>query len=294
VTHVAAVVTAYNAGPTLADLCATLLLQCSTVVVVDDGSLSGGAVLDHCAALGCAIVRQPSNTGVAAALNAGVRAAGEPDFVLTLDQDSRIPDGYVAALVAANSAAVGAGVRVGMVAPERIEGLPSRVVGIRGDVTLGGEPIQSGLLFPRQAIDLLGDFLESLFIDSVDTEYYLRAKTAGLDVVIALGATLGHSLGERYYPTLFGRRLRFRGRDIGLVRSAPFRYYYIARNHIKMLKLYGRRETGWAVRETLLDIRHFFILIVVVPRRPRHLRLLLAGWRDGFRGVGGKIPSSLH
>jgi rhamnosyltransferase len=284
---VAAVVTAFNAGDALVELCAELRRQVDTVVVVDDGStVDPSPLLARCAALGCRVVSQPRNTGIAAALNAGVTAAGHFDWLLTFDQDSRVAAGYVRQLVETAEAATVAGIGVAMVAPGSIEGLKSRTSGHRSGFTLGGEPIQSGLLFPRAAIDSLGPFSETLFIDSVDTEYYLRAKTRGFVVVVAPAATLEHSLGERYYPRMLGGRL-------GLVVSAPFRYYYIARNHVAMLKLYGRRAPGWAFRETLLDARHIVVVLVLVSGRRRRLQMLVAGWRDGFRGVGGRIPAAL-
>ncbi|MES2169379.1 MAG: glycosyltransferase [Actinomycetota bacterium] len=291
---VAAVVSVFNADESLISLCESLVRQCSRVVVVDDASTRDlSDLLDRCSALGCVVVRQQVNSGIAAALNAGVRAAGDFDWLLTLDQDSHVDDDYATRLVDAAVAAATAGIEVGMVAPETIRGLPSRVVRRQDGIVFGGEPIQSGLVIPRSSLDRLGPFLEDLFIDSVDTEYYLRAKVAGLPVVIAPGVSLGHSLGDVFYPTLFGRRLRVGGTDIGLVRSAPFRYYYIARNHIEMLRLYGRSEPGWAIRETLLDARHMLIVLLVMPRRRRHVKMLIAGWRDGFKGVGGRIPPGL-
>ena len=70
-----AVVTAYDPGPGLAGLVDEVAPQVESIVVVDDGSTSG---LDVVAALeerpGVRVIRQ-ANAGVAAALNAGVRAA---------------------------------------------------------------------------------------------------------------------------------------------------------------------------------------------------------------------------
>ena len=294
-----AVVTVYNPEDILLALCRELVAQARYVFIVDDGSSAPTAdsLLHECEKLGCIVVRHPSNLGVAAALNTGVSTAlgqvPRPAGIITLDQDSELPAGYIASLVEASETASAAGFSVGMVAPEFIGGLPSHTREKRGDVVLGNEPIQSGLLIPTVVFDEIGIFLEQLFIDAVDTEYYLRASSSGLHVVVAVGVALGHSLGNRYFPQFLGRRLRVRGRDFGLVRSAPFRYYYIARNHITMVRIYGRKFPGWAARETLLDLRHFLILLVLVPERKLHLRMITAGWRDGFAGVGGRIPADL-
>jgi rhamnosyltransferase len=298
-TRVVAVISAYNPGPALLDACMSLVAQTASVTIVDDGSTADVAeLLDACAAAGCQVVLLGRNSGIAAALNAGVDAAfeGTPsaDFVITLDQDSTLQDDYIERVVSAFEAATVAGVRVGLVAPHSVEGLPSRVAEVRNGVVLGLEPIQSGLVIPRSVWRDAGPFRAALFIDSVDTEYFMRLSDAGFETVLAPGTHLGHSLGGRFHPTIFGRRLRVGGRDIALVRSAPFRYYYLARNRVLMNRAFGARHRAWSVRETLLDARHFAIVLVFSANRAALARLIVAGWRDGVRGRQGRMPDSLE
>ena len=96
---VVAVVAAYRPDPSLTDSVQALQQQVAHVVVVDDGSPDGSeAVLAGLADAGALVVRQPQNSGIAAALNAGIAAARtrwNPDFFLTLDQDSRPVGEYV-------------------------------------------------------------------------------------------------------------------------------------------------------------------------------------------------------
>jgi rhamnosyltransferase len=298
-TRVVAVISAFNPGPSLLDACASLRAQTASVTIVDDGSTADVTeILDACAATGCQIVLLGQNSGIAAALNAGVEAAldGTPgaEFVLTLDQDSTLQGDYVERVVAAYDAATAAGVRVGLVAPHSVEGLPCRVAEVRNGVVLGLEPIQSGLVIPRSVWQSAGPFRAGLFIDSVDTEYFMRLSDAGFETVLAAGTHLGHSLGGRFHPTILGRRLRFGGRDVTLVRSAPFRYYYLARNRVLMNRAFGARHRAWSVRETLLDGRHFAIVLALSPNRLTRGRFILAGWRDGIRGRQGRMPQSVE
>jgi rhamnosyltransferase len=292
------VISAFNPAAALLDACMSLLSQTASVTIVDDGSTADVTeILDACAAAGCQVVLLGHNSGIASALNAGVDAAfeGAPsaDFVITLDQDSALQGDYVARAVAAFESATAAGVRVGLVAPHSVEGLPSRVAEVRNSVVLGLEPIQSGLVIPRSVWQDAGPFRGGLFIDSVDTEYFMRLCDAGFETVLAPGTHLGHSLGGRFQPTVFGHRLRFGGRDISFVRSAPFRYYYIARNRVLMNRAFGARHRAWSVRETLLDARHFAIVLAFSPNRAGLGRLIIAGWRDGVRGRQGRMPDSL-
>jgi rhamnosyltransferase len=290
-TDVVAIVTSFNPDDSLVDVCSSLLGQVAEVIVVDDGSVDADSVLDRCRMLGCSVLKLRTNSGIAAALNTGIaEVPPNVSFVLTIDQDSRIGGGYVHELLAAMEQAESNGIAVAMVAPESVQGLPARIRTTRNGILIGDEPIQSGLLISHSAIDRVGPFLETLFIDGVDTEYFLRARTEGLETVVAPGSRIEHSLGNKHFPTLFGRRIRIRGRDFGFIRSASFRYYYIARNHVALLRLYSRSQPRWAIRETLLDLRHFAVVLVFVPGRWRHFRLLALGVRDGIRGVGGKLP----
>lgn len=295
---VAAVVTAFRPGPGLVELVRALAPQTARVVVVDDGSgPAADAVLEEARAAGAEVVRHTANRGIAAALNTGIaadRAAGPLTAVVTFDQDSAVDPAFVATLTATYRDAVGAGLRVGLVAPARVEGLPSPVTGYERGFVLGGTPIQSGLLIPTATSDRLGPFAEPLFIDGVDTDYALRAARAGLAVVLATGATLGHSLGERFTPRLFGRPVAVGGRPLAFVVSKPFRYYYLLRNRVLLNRMHGRRNRAWSVRETLGDLRHCAIVLVVAPGRRQRLTALAAGLRDGWAGRTGRIPAALE
>lgn len=287
---VAAVVTAFDPDSSLVTVCRSVVDQVDVLVVVDDGSAAPDeTVFDACAALGATILRQPSNLGIGAALDVGVEHArslvpGGRPAVLTLDQDSVVPDGYVAALVEALDRARRAGVRTAMVGPSAATGIRSAAGQDVGGVVFSREPIQSGLLFPADALDELGLFDADLFIDGVDTEFYLRALRAGLRAVVAPDVSLEHRLGRRHEVSIAGR-------TVPLVHAATFRYYYIARNRVALVRRYGRAFPGWAAGTLVRDLRHLVIVTVAVPGRRARLRETVAGLRDGLRGVTGRRPS---
>ena len=186
----AAVVSLFNPDDGVLANAAALLGQVDSVVVVDDGSPQDPArILAALGAMGCKVVRLTENSGIAAALNAGITAAlaadTKPDYILTMDQDSLLDPGYVDALLAAAAAAGEAGVPVGMVAPASVRGLPVRRGPVLNGIQLGGEPIQSGLLVPVPVLERLGLFQGTLFIDGVDSEFYLRCEAVGLRTVLA-------------------------------------------------------------------------------------------------------------
>ncbi|MEP6797649.1 MAG: glycosyltransferase [Lapillicoccus sp.] len=295
---VAGLVPAYDPPAGLVDLVADLMAQTGAVVVVDDGSSAPGAteVLDRCARLGAVVIRLPTNAGIAAALNHAVSQAistwPDLDAVVTVDQDSRLGERYVERLLTAWDAALAVGVAVMLVGPEHVQGLPSRVRGRRGDVLLGREPVQSGLLIPTAVLAGVGPFDETLVIDGVDTDFSLRCLDTGGVVVVAADTSIGHRLGAGHEVRLLGRPVVVGGRPLVLTVSAPFRYYYLTRNRLRLVRRYARRHPGWAVGQLLGLGRHLALVLTLVPGRRRRAREAWHGVRDGVRDVGGRRPDS--
>jgi rhamnosyltransferase len=279
----AAVITAYQPGPSLTEAVRSVLDQVHHVVVVDDGSPSGAELIEACEALGATVVRHEVNRGIGAALNTGIAAARSADrtltHVLTMDQDSALPDGYVETLVRASQAATRSGTRVGMTSPGDIATVRRDRTRGHADFTAGGEPIQSGLLLPVSTLDAVGAFDESLVIDGVDTDYWLRALDAGLEAVVAPGVSLTHQLGQ---PVVLAN-----GRQLPFVVASRFRYHYQWRNLVLLVRRHGRRHPGWAAGAVVRAARHLAIVTVVAPGRRGRLREASAGLRAGLRGETG-------
>ena len=284
---VVAVIPAFGPPDAMPSLVEALTAQVDAVVIVHDGPTAAWRdtprILRDCADRGAEIITHDTNRGIAAALNTGVARAFSrqpaPGAVLTLDQDSHIWAGYVAALVAAWQVAQQAAVPVGLVAPQHVAGLPDQSRGRSGDVLLGRDPIQSGTLLPDTTWEAVGPFDEPLVIDGVDTDYALRCLDAGLAVVVAAGARLGHSLGDQV-----------RVGPVQVTRSAPFRYYYLGRNRVALVRRHGRRHPGWAAGQVVGLAGHLALVLTLAPGRRERARAISRGVRDGLRGVTGPDP----
>ncbi len=290
---VAAVLSLYNPDAGVIGNCAALIDQVGHVVAVDDGSPHEiNDILLELEDMGVTIVKMEKNSGIASALNAGILAArshgSNPRFILTMDQDSRLEAGYINKLLQAHEDAASSSIPVAMVAPGNISGLPTRRRGQVGSVILGGEPIQSGLLIPVDVLDRLGLLMDELFIDGVDTEYYLRARQDGQESIVAADARLDHTLGAMVPASLFGSQISIAGRHIPIRTAADYRYYYIFRNRLILVRRYGRSQPGWALKGILADYRHLAIVTVLAPRRVPRLRSALAGVRAGLLGISGR------
>jgi rhamnosyltransferase len=256
--------------------------------VVDDGSgPEADGVLAALADLGAMIIRLESNSGIAAALNTGLRVAlHDPEIraVLTMDQDSTLPDGFASSAVAALDRLESAG--VGIVVPAKVAGnlVPTHGRFPTGDV-MPLEPIQSGMLISRTTFDAVGWFRSELVIDCVDTEFFLRARRAGFFTVVNPGSSIGHSLGHTTItaPTRKGVSLH-----------SPLRRYYITRNRMTILREYRRSHPAWFWYSLRKEIVGF--LLTLALGRDRRAQVLAAyhGFR-AFRLVQyGQIPTEVR
>src|SRR6478752_69278 len=141
---VVAVVSVFRAPDDLPPRLVALADQVRAVVVVDDGSDSLGAVAEHPSIIKVSL---SENRGIAHALNVGVeraRALGAT-HVLTLDQDSTAPTGFVERMLEVLARAEAAGVAVAAVVPELVG--EQRVMRI-ADEPWAFDPIQAGQLVP--------------------------------------------------------------------------------------------------------------------------------------------------
>lgn len=295
---VVAVVATYRPDRALAGTVRSLLAQVSHVVVVDDGSPAGSdQVLSDVAGAGATVVRQPENAGIAAALNAGLAAARtrwNPDFFLTLDQDSRPVDDYVRRGLAAVARAEAGGLAVGFVTAASYSGHPIPVLPGDGGFVHAFDPMQSGFLIPRGTVERVGPFEEDLFIDGVDSEFTMRTRSAGLAVLVGPGCEIAHDLGQRRPGRIFGRQVTILGRDFSYNYHSPSRVYYIARNGTVLTRRYWRKDPRWVLRRLLEEGKAHLLRFAFSPGRAGLLMAAAAGFRDALRGSTGRIPAELE
>lgn len=299
--RVVAVVSCFHPTGSLIEHCLRLQQQVSHIIVVDDGSgFRADEVLTQVEALGAVIIRAAENSGIGHAMNIGFAAAREhePEFVVTFDQDSDVPTGFIDALIDEYDRLRAKGLNVGMVAPNLFSGTSQAVISADHEYLEASTVIQSGLLMPISAIDALGPQSEDFFIDLIDTEYFYRAKQGGFVAACVPGLELPHGFGHRLYVHAFGRRLRKRdGRPRMVAVSSPFRYYYRARNRVLLNREFKavpeiRRVLRQQTRNDLL--LDFAVAVYSAKGKWALIRVIFAGWRDGCRGRSGKIPTRVE
>jgi GT2 family glycosyltransferase len=216
---VTAVVLSWNGREdTLACLCS---LERATypslaVVVVDNNSQDGTPDAVREAHPGMRVIALDENRGFAGGVNVGVRAALDDgaEHVLLLNNDTTVEPGFLEPLVAAVS-----GPEVGAACAQILHAEPPHLVwyagaaydprrGHHGRHTGYGAPrlppslspyptdraCGGAMLIPRGAAERVGLLAEELFAYAEDVEWSLRARAAGLSILVAPASVVYHAV----------------------------------------------------------------------------------------------------
>jgi rhamnosyltransferase len=302
----AVVVTYHPDHEVLLRLLRATALQVGRIVIVDNGSSGDVGQLLKAVDSGGVVELLPlgGNYGLGTAHNAGIEFARKNKFeyVLILDQDSVPRPGMIASLLRTMEAQHDSGVRVAAVGPKYVDPETRRESyfvqyenwrirrihcpkGGRGEQVIAVDfLISSGSLIPLHVLDDVGGMDETLFIDHVDTDWYLRAKSRGYTTLGVCGAEMEHSLGAYSIPV---RLLREHMVPV----HSPLRLYYIMRNSIILYrKPYA--PTRWVLNDTKRIAAMFLFFSMVAPPRLKNMRMMLKGLWDGLRGISGTYQTS--
>ena len=185
-------------------------------IVVDDGSpCTFDPLLREVAGRVAAgtpvtVKRFGTNHGIARSLNAGLAKAQalKAPWLLTLDQDTRLPVGVIEQLLATAERAKQAGLVVGAIGP--IVGdasggdikYPTREVS--GFATTA-EIVQSGAIWSVAALQEIDGFDERLGIDAVDAAACLHLRQIDYQVLVDGEARITHRVGNARAVQVLGR-----------------------------------------------------------------------------------------
>lgn len=230
------------------------------------------------------VIENKDNLGVATALNQGLAQAMEWGFswIVTLDQDSECHVDMVSSLLEVARQGPHGPLIVGGNYFDRRNRRTRIPVGRSGEYVQEKTAITSGCLFQADFARRIGGFRDDYFIDQLDHEFCLRARSHGAQVLVSRKLVMDHSVGEDG-----GIQLPILGR---LPMHAPVRKYYIARNSITTVARHWRHEPDWCVRRMLRLFGGAVLMLLLEPRRSLKLKAFLLGVADGLRGRMGPCP----
>ena len=226
-----------------------------------------------------------TNLGIAAALNRGICHALErgAEWALTMDQDSRVTDGMVAAMSAIYDALPDAyRSHVASLAPHLLS------AGQPDEASPGSTPlpyrevdaaITSGNLVNLAAWAAIGGYEEKLFIDYVDHDFCSRLRRAGWVILECPTAHLLHKIGNAGH-------FRFLGWQIAIDQHPPLRTYYITRNGFYFWRTFP--ESRDFIRSDKINTLRLFIKAFLLDtHKLKRLRMFWRGYHDFRRGHFG-------
>ncbi|SAK93895.1 rhamnosyltransferase [Caballeronia arationis] len=239
-------------------------------------------------------VANGANLGIATALNRGIDVLLEKgcSSALLFDQDSEPSAHLLSELPRTLGEELASGARVALVGPAyedvRLGGVTPFVRfgywKLQRVPPVGTQPIEvdflitSGSCINLAAWHDIGPMEDQLFIDFVDLEWCIRARSKGYAVLGAPALRLQHSLGGQPV-VVFGR---------AYPSHSPLRHYYMFRNAIALIR---RSYVPWSWKSTELVKFPGRLAIYGLFMRPRarHLGMSVLGIWHGLTGQMGAL-----
>jgi rhamnosyltransferase len=141
--------------------------------------------------------------------------------------------------------------------------------------------ISSGSLISISKLIDIGGMRSNYFIDHVDTEWCLRARSKGFKLIGVHSAIMNHTLGDHIKRFWF-----FYLRSIAY--HSPLRDYYMFRNTILML-----RDTKipfiWSFFLAFRLIQFSLYFLIFSKDRSSRLHSMLLGLKHGFQNIDGEV-----
>lgn len=272
-----------------------------SVLVVDNGSSDGSADAVAAGHPDVSLVRLPENLGFAGGMNVGIRAAlaDGADAVVLLNNDMVVEPGFVEPLAAslADDPSAGAACAQILFAGEppriwyagasfsprrghhgRLVGygrppLPATVPPYETDRACGG-----AMMWTAETFEQVGPFDEELFAYAEDTDWSLRARRAGLSVLVVPASVVHHAVSASS------------GGE-----SSPTSIYYALRNSLVVAERWATLGALGTWLRRLEAVAAHAVQALRSHHRGEGLRAVRDGWRDFRRGRlgprGGEGPS---
>ena len=293
---IAAVVVTYHPRlETLDRLLKSVVDQVGMVFVVDNTPVPDRELFDLLSQFEplAKYISMKGNRGIASAHNAGIQASIDAgcSHVLLLDQDSVLPPGMVNRMVAGEDRLLRDGQQVAAVGPQFWDEKTGKIYPA---VQFGHFHIRKIYLDRRSTVPVEADYLiasgsmirasvfrevglmrEDLFIDWVDVEWGLRARSMGYRSYHIPDALMAHNVGDAVVSIL--------GRDIHV--HSDLRNYYMLRN---ALYLFRMKTMGWRWKITFAPrIPCYFVLYPILSaNKCQNIKMV---WRALFDGISGHL-----
>ena len=246
------VIPTFTPDSTLLDLASGLSSHCPVLVVDDASPCTSDGVLRQVGDLpGVDVIKHSTNAGIGRGLNGGLAVARDAGcaWLLTVDQDTDVPAGYVTALIEAARRLSACEVPLGALGAGSVTiagasmRYPGHALDCQGtNVASTEEIVQSGTLWNINAVTTFGGFNEAFGMDAVDAHACLRLREADLVVATAADLEIDHRIGSARPVTIKGHNPVF------LTGHSPERRTSMVRNRLSLFPSEFRQSPRHAFR----------------------------------------------
>jgi rhamnosyltransferase len=265
--------------------------QVGAVIVVDNGTCvdRDDPLLRLASLPNVTVIRNEANRGHGAALNQGMRWAKNQGYrcALLFDQDTVPSDsmveelGQIHRLFGQESSTTILGSNHLDVNSRktwlRLSRIPDRS-------WVDSKTVQiSGTLLPLALFEVLGPFRADLFIDGVDVEYSLRARSQGYRVAVSVKPLIFHQVGAK-------RRRRLLWRTVWPTFHSPERRFFMVRNTLCLVREYGAFDPKWALSAIGANVKALILVLLFEDWKRTRLAFAARGFIAGLRCTFDNTP----
>lgn len=273
------VVILYHPDHEVIENISTYLDQVGQLLVIDNSDISHSKIVDEIKSFkNINYISYGQNIGIARALNHAAQVAIKKGykFLLTMDQDSKVPLNLVNASVSIfeeNN-------NVGLVTPLHAHkyGTHIKPIGKTEKVIIA---MTSGNLISLDVYKKVGGFDEDYFLDYIDIEYCFKLHLHHYDVIRINDLILAHNEGAITEISIFNKKVHPHNHQ-------PFRWYYKTRNILLLGKKYKKKFPELFSLEFNSYLRMIIRLILFEKYKIRKMRMILLGWWDYLNNKKGK------
>lgn len=281
---IAASVVLYNPDECLIDNIKSCINQVDEVFLIDNSEKDLSTSLKEYFRTENKIsyIRLNKNFGIAEALNIALNKADEKgfEFLLTLDQDSRVTENMVLQLYEV----ISKDKKIGLVTPVHFDPLQhSKKVENRIDDIM--YTMTSGNLLRISAAKLVGGFDSKLFIDHVDHEFCLKLKSFGYQIKKVNNALLYHKLGSSQVK-------RFLWINFYPSNHNPIRIYYRTRNRLYVKSKYQKLFPNYSKEDCRHFMRELLDILFCEKQRFQKIKMMISAFIDYKKGKFGPFGQS--
>ena len=228
------------------------------------------------------VLNNHKNIGIASALNQAIEFAISDgfNFLLMMDQDSRVSDNLVAVMMNEFNNDELIGILAPFVVHEKNPKMPAN-----SSKELIHVAMTSGSMIKLSLIKKTGKLLDDFFIDYVDQEISLRMISNGFKIYQLNNVFVFHKLGNIVEKKMFGKK-------IFPMNYQPIRLYYKTRNRFYVYKTYKDMFSDYIKRDRLNFFKEIIKIVLFENNRIKKLYMILKGFYHYKLGISGKLSDS--